>query len=131
MSRQIGMVGEREVFMNIMYEKNGDYLIPNIVAHLEPEGELRKFGLMRQSYLKEWHKGIYTGMVLNGTLMKHLLAVQERSEKAFDQLVEQMARVESVTEELKAADQMEWVRRMNNIRMRAEEIVREQIIYRV
>ncbi|RGG77391.1 TnpV protein [Clostridium sp. AF17-2] len=117
--------------MNIMYEKNGDYLIPNIVANLEPEGELRKFGLMRQSYLKEWHKGIYTGMVLNGTLMKHLLAVQERSEKAFDQLVEQMARVESVTEELKAADQMEWVRRMNNIRMRAEEIVREQIIYRV
>ena len=131
MSRQIGMVGEREVFMNIMYEKNGDYLIPNIVANLEPEGELRKFGLMRQSYLKEWHKGFYTGMVLNGTLMKHLLAVQERSEKAFDQLVEQMARVESVTEELKAADQMEWVRRMNNIRMRAEEIVREQIIYRV
>lgn len=131
MSRQIGMVGEREVFMNIMYEKNGDYLIPNIVANLEPEGELRKFGLMRQSYLKEWHKGIYTGMVLNGTLMEHLLAVQERSEKAFDQLVEQMARVESVTEELKAADQMEWVRRMNNIRMRAEEIVREQIIYRV
>lgn len=131
MSRQIGMVGEREVFMNIMYEKNGDYLIPNIVANPEPEGELRKFGLMRQSYLKEWHKGIYTGMVLNGTLMKHLLAVQGRSEKAFDQLVEQMARVESVTEKLKAADQMEWVRRMNNVRMRAEEIVREQIIYRV
>ena len=131
MSRQIGMVGEREVFMNIMYEKNGDYLIPNIVANPELEGELRKFGLMRQSYLKEWHKGIYTGMVLNGTLMKHLLAVQGRSEKAFDQLVEQMARVESVTEKLKAADQMEWVRRMNNVRMRAEEIVREQIIYRV
>ena len=131
MSRQIGMVGEREVFMNIMYEKNGDYLIPNIVANPELEGELRKFGLMRQSYLKEWHKGIYTGMVLNGTLMKHLLAVRGRSEKAFDQLVEQMARVESVTEKLKAADQMEWVRRMNNVRMRAEEIVREQIIYRV
>lgn len=74
---------------------------------------------------------LYRYGVLNGTLMKHLLAVQERSEKAFDQLVEQMARVESVTEELKAADQMEWVRRMNNIRMRAEEIVREQIIYRV
>lgn len=128
MSRQIGMVGEREVFMNIMYEKNGDYLIPNIVANLEPEGGLRKFGLMRQSYLKEWHKGIYTGMVLNGTLMKHLLAVQEWSEKAFDQLVEQMARVEGVTEELKAMDQMEWVRRMNNIRMRAEEIGRDDIL---
>jgi hypothetical protein len=49
--------------------------------------------------------------------------------KAFDQLVEQMARVEGVTEELKAMDQMEWVKRMNNVRMRAEEIVREQIVY--
>ena len=122
MSRQTGMVGEREVFMNITYENNGDYLIPNIVANPEPEGELRKFGLMRQSYLKEWHKGIYTGMVLNGTLMEHLLEDQERAEKAFDQLVEQMARVEGVT------DQMEWVRRMNNIRMRAEEIVRNDIL---
>lgn len=131
MSRQTGMVGEREVFMNIMYEKNGDYLIPNIVENPEPEGELRKFGLMRQSYLKEWHKGIYTGMVLNGTRMEHLLEVQERAEKAFGQLMEQMARVEGVTEELKAADQMEWVSRMNNLRMRAEEIVRERIIYRV
>lgn len=129
MSRQTGMVGEREVFMNITYENNGDYLIPNIVANPEPEGELRKFGLMRQSYMKEWHKGIYTGMVLKGTLMEHLLTVQERAEKAFDQLVEQMARVEGVTEELKAMDQMEWVKRMNNVRMRAEEIVREQIVY--
>ena len=64
MNRQIGMVGEREVFMNITYENNGNYLIPNIVANPEPEGELRKFGLMRQSYLKEWHKGIYTGLSL-------------------------------------------------------------------
>lgn len=62
---------------------------------------------------------------------EHLLEVQERAEKAFDQLMEQMARVEGVTEELKAMDQMEWVRRMNNVRMRAEDIVREQIIYRV
>lgn len=61
MSRQTGMVGEREVFMNITYENNGDYLIPNIVTNPEPEGELRKFGLMRQSYLKEWHKGFIQG----------------------------------------------------------------------
>lgn len=128
MSKLTRMVGEREVFMNITYEKNGVYLIPNIVANPEPEGELRKFGLMRQSYLKEWHKEIYTGMVLNGTLKEHLLAVQERAEKAIDQLVEQMARVEGVTEELKAVDQMEWVRRMNNLRMRAEEIVRDDIL---
>lgn len=94
---------------------------------------LRKAGArpmnMRQNYLKERHKGIYTGMVLNGTLMEHLLEVQERAEKAYKWLVEQMARVEGVTEELKATDQMEWVRWMNNVRMRAEEIVGEQIIY--
>ena len=53
--------------MNLTYEKCGDYLIPNIITDSEPEGELRKFGLMRKRYLKEYKSGIYQGMVLNGT----------------------------------------------------------------
>ena len=115
--------------MNLTYEKCGDYLIPNLIPNPEPEEELRKFGLMRKQYLKEHRGGIYQGMVLSGTLKEHLLSVQEQAEARFDVLVEQMAKREGVTEQLKTQDQMCWVRRMNGIRARAEEIVREEIIY--
>ena len=115
--------------MNLTYEKCGDYLIPNLIPDPEPEGELRKFGLMRKHYLKEHRSGIYQGMVLSGILKGHLLSAQEQAETRFDVLVEQMAEREGVNEKLKASDQMLWVRRMNNIRNRAEEIVGEEIIY--
>lgn len=118
-----------EQTMNITYEKYGDYLIPNLIPDPEPEGELRKFGLMRKSYLENHRRGVYSGLLLSGELKKHLLMVQEQAEKRFDLLVEQMTRQEGVTEQLKAQDQMLWVQRMNNIRARAEEIVREEIIY--
>lgn len=115
--------------MNITYEKCGDYLIPNLIPNPEPEGELRKFGLVRKSYLENHRRGIYSGLLLSGELKKHLLMIQEQAETRFDLLVEQMAKHEGVTEQLKAQDQMLWVKRMNNIRARAEEIVRKEIIY--
>ena len=115
--------------MNLTYEKCGDYLMPNLIPDTEPEGELRKFGLMRKSYLEKHRRGIYSGLLLSGELKKHLLMVQEQAEERFDLLVEQIAKQEGVTEQLKAQDQMLWVRRMNSIRARAEEIVREEIIY--
>ena len=115
--------------MNLTYEKCGDYLIPNLIPDPEPEGELRKFGLMRKHYLKEHRGGIYQGMVLSGTLKEHLLSVQEQAETRFDTLVGQMADREGVNEQLKASDQMRWVRLMNNIRNAAEEVVLNEIIY--
>ena len=115
--------------MNLTYEKCGDYLIPNLIPDPEPERELRKFGLMRKSYLENYRRGIYSGLLLSGKLKEHLLMIQEQAEERFDLLVEQMAKQEGVTEQLKAQDQMLWVRRMNNIRARAEEIVGEEIIY--
>ena len=115
--------------MNLIYEKCGDYLIPNLIPDPEPEGELRKFGLMRKSYLENHRRGIYAGLLLWGKLKKHLLMIQEQAEERFDLLVEQMAEREGVTEKLKAQDQMLWVSRMENIRARAEEIVREEIIF--
>ncbi len=115
--------------MNITYEKCGDYLIPNLISNSEPEGELRKFGLMRKSYLENHRRGIYSGLLLSGELKKHLLMIQKQAEERFDFLVEQMARKEGVTEQLKAQEQMLWVQRMNNIRERAEEIVRKEITY--
>ena len=115
--------------MDLTYEKCGDYLIPNLIPNPEPEGELRKFGLMRRRYLKEHRGGIYQGMVLSGTLKEHLLSVQEQAEARFDVLVEQMTEREDVNEQLNAQDQMLLIKKMNGIRARAEEIVKEEIIY--
>lgn len=103
--------------------------MPNLLPDPEPEGELRKFGLMRKSYLENYRRGIYSGLLLSGELKKQLLMIQEQAEERFDLLVEQMAKREGVTEQLKTQDQMLWVRRMNSIRARAEEIVREEIVY--
>ena len=115
--------------MNITYEKCGDYLIPNLIPNPESEGELRKFGLMRKSYLENYRRGLYSGLLLSGELKKHLLMIQEQAEEKFDLLVEQMAKREGVTEQLKAQDQMLWVRKMNNIRNVAEEIVLKEVVY--
>ena len=90
---------------------------------------MRKFGLMRKSYLENHRRGIYSGLLLSGKLKEHLLMIQEQAEERFDLLVEQMAKQEGVTEQLKAQEQILWVRKMNNIRARVEEIVREEIIY--
>lgn len=115
--------------MNLIYEKCGDYLIPNLIPDPEPEGELRKFGLMRKSYLENHRRGIYSGLLLSGRLKEHLLMIQEQAETRFDLLVEQMAKREGVMERLKAQDQMLWIARMENIRAGAEGIVREEIIF--
>lgn len=115
--------------MNLTYEKCGDYLIPNIIPNPEPEGELRKFGLMRKHYLKEYKSGIYQGMVLSGKLKEHLFMVQEQAESQFDALVEQMTEREGVMEQLKEENQLLWVQKMNNIRARAEESVREEMLW--
>ena len=125
----VDFMESEEQAMNITYEKCGDYLIPNLIPDPEPEGELRKFGLIRKSYLENHRRGIYSGLLLSGELKKHLLMIQEQAEERFDLLIEQMAKQEGVTEKLKAQDQMLWVRKMNGIRARAEEIVREEIIY--
>ena len=125
----VDFMEREEQTMNITYEKCGDYLIPNLIPDLEPEGELRKFGLMRKSYLENHRRGIYAGLLLSGELKKHLLMIQEQAEERFDLLVAQMAEKEGVAERLKAENQMLWVRRMNNIRARAEEIVLNDMIY--
>lgn len=92
--------------MNLTYEKCGDYLIPNLIPDPEPEGELRKFGLMRKYYVENHRRGIYSGLLLSGKLKEHLLMIQEQAEERFDLLIEQMAKQEGVTERLKVQDQM-------------------------
>jgi hypothetical protein len=115
--------------MELTYSKNGDYYIPNLIPDPEPEGEIRKYGLMRRNFLKDHHKGVYSAMLMRGKLKEHLLQIQEQAEARFDLLVDLMAAQEGVTEQMKAEDQMLWVRKMNNIRASAEEIVLQEIVY--
>lgn len=115
--------------MEIMYRKEGDYLIPNLDYGEEPEETLTKYGLLRQRFLKEHHHGIYTGKLLSGTLKEHCLTVQKQAEERAERMIRKMMQSEGVTEELKDKDQMEWVHRMNQIRSIADEIVLGEIIY--
>lgn len=106
-------------------------MIPDLMPDSEPEGELRKFGFMRKSYLANHRRGIYLGLLLSGELKKHLLLIQERAEERFVLLVEQMVKQEGVTEQLKENVQMFWVRKINNIQARAEEIVSAELVYQL
>ncbi|MDD2979273.1 MAG: TnpV protein [Hespellia sp.] len=115
--------------MELTYQKNGDYYIPNIQMDEQPEIILTKYGLMRKNYLKEHKKGIYSGMLLSGKLMSHLQEIQETAEERMELLMSQMAKAEGVNEELKEKDQMFWTQQMNNIQHAAEETILAELIY--
>ena len=103
-------------------------LYPNLTLGTREHRSISRWGRMHRAYLEAKHPGLYERLILNGTLDRHLADVEERAQAMLEQLTRRMATQEGITEKTKAADQMEWVRRMNSIRSRAEEIVREQII---
>ena len=111
------------------YRQVGDYFIPNITLPNIGEYQIGKYGRMRRSYLKEHRKILYNNYVLEGTLFKHLAEIDQTCNERIENIVSAMAKQEGVTEALKAADQIEWVRRMNSIRNRAEEIVLHELVY--
>ena len=111
------------------YRQEGEYLIPNLALPNEDDYEIGKYGHMRLAYLKGHRKILYTNYLMEGTLSKHLSEIDQACNERMDNIVFAMAKQEGVTEELKAADQMEWVRRMNNIRNRAEEIVLREVVF--
>ncbi len=114
------------------YRQVGDYLIPNITLPAE-EKEIRlgKWGKIHKDYLKNHKRLMFDIMLTKGTLFRYLAEIDKQAQEIFDRLMGQMAKAEGVTEQLKEENQMEWVRRMNNIRNRAEEIVLYEIIYAV
>ena len=111
------------------YTQVGDYLIPNLVISEAEQSPLGKYGRMRKHYLKEHQPALYTNLLTTGKLNQHLDEIDEACEERMELLTQQMAKREDVTEALKTDDQMEWVRRMNNIRNRAEEIVLRELVY--
>ena len=115
--------------MELTYQRNGDYYIPNIKMDEQPEEVLTKYGMMRKTYLQEHKKGLYSGLLLTGRLMSHLLEIQGAAEQRMEEITEKMAADEGVTEELKSKDQMKWIQLMGSIRHSAEEIVLTELIY--
>ena len=111
------------------YRQEGDYLIPNLALPDEPEYQIGKYGRMRRSYLKEHRPVLYANLLTCGALHRHLAEIDQACNERMAIIVSDMARQEDVTEALKAANQMEWVRRMNNIHSRAEEIVLTELVY--
>ena len=115
--------------MGSTYRQVGDYFIPNLVLPDVGDYQIGKYGRMRRSYLKEHRKILYNYYVLEGTLFKHLAEIDQACNERMEIIVSAMSEQEGVTEALKAADQMEWVRRKNSIRSRAEEIVLSELVY--
>lgn len=111
------------------YRQVGDYFIPNLVLPDDGNYQIGKYGHMRRSYLKEYHPILYNNYLLEGTLFKHLAEIDQACDERMKILVSAMAKQEGVTEALKAADQMEWVRRINSIRNCAEEIILTELVY--
>lgn len=116
-------------------EKNGlsytlheDYYLPDLEIN-EEEPTYGKYGIIRKQFLKEHRSARYQYLVLTGKLTKHLNQVDKEAREKVEMLMEQMAEQWGVTEELKRQNQMEWVRRMNNIKATAEEIVYKNIIF--
>ena len=111
------------------YRQAGDYFIPNITLPDDGEYQIGKYGRMRRSHLKEHRPSLYSTLILDGILFKHLAEIDQACNERMETIISAMAKQEGVTEALKAADQMEWVRRMNSIRNRAEEIVLSELVY--
>lgn len=111
----------------LKYELVGDYYYPCLKAPEAPK--VGRFGMLYHDYLRTHKRVTYSGLMLSGKLKEQIEEVDRQAEELFSQLVEQMKIAENITEQLKAENQIEWVRRMNNIRNRAEEIVKSEVVF--
>lgn len=111
------------------YTQVGDYLLPDLKLPEEEQQPIGVWGQRHRRYLKEHRRATYATLLTGGKLNDYLADIERQAEELFSRLVKQMAEAEDVTETLKAANQMEWVGRMNSIRSRAMEIVNSELIY--
>ena len=112
------------------YTQIGDYALPDLSLPAEKEmGNIGVWALRHKRYLKQHHKVLYYNLLTSGKLHSHLADTEEQAQQLFLRLVKEYAEKEGVTEQLKSADQMAWVRKMNNIRNRAAEMVNNEVIY--
>ena len=119
--------------MELTYTKVGDYLIPDLAMDGADETEetpLGKYGMLRESFLKEHHHGTYTSMLLTGRLEPHLREIDRQAQEQVDKIVSGLMKRDGVNEAMKARDQMGWVQAVNSFIAQAEEIVLAEIVYK-
>ena len=112
----------------IEYVRVGDYYIPNLKLPHE-ERPIGRYGRMHRDYLREHNPVMFDDLVLTGRLWTYLADLNEQAESRVQLMIQQMQKAEAVTEALKASNQLAWVQAMNSIRSRAEEILREELIF--
>ena len=112
----------------LIYTLHGDYYLPDLAVN-EEEPTYGKYGMLRKQFLKEHRSAKYQYLLLTGKLTEHLNQIDQEARKQVEILMEQMVKKQGATEELKAQDQMKWVRLMINIKSSAEEIVVKNTIY--
>ena len=113
----------------ITYTQQGDYLLPDLVLPKQPKVKIGIWGKRHLKYIKHYRPILYTNLLTGCKLTAYLADIDEQAENMFFRLVKQLSEKEGVTEQLKADNQMMWVRRMNNIRNHATEIVNAELIY--
>ena len=116
--------------INITYHKEGDYLIPDLIMEKSNSTyNVGKYGHLRNKFLKEHKRGLYTELMINGTLTDHLIEIDKTATARVNNIINKLAKTENVNEDLKSREQLAWVQAMNNIKNRAEEIVFNEIIF--
>lgn len=113
------------------YTRVGDYYLPNLkLPEEEKQANIGVWGMRHKRFLKENHRVLYANLMTSGKLVAYLDDIEQQATAMFLRLVKELAEKENVNEELKATDQMLWVKKMNNIRNRATEIVNAELIYK-
>ena len=114
----------------ITYHKEGDYLIPDIIVeNPKKDYHIGLYGRLKLEYMKKHQLGLYSDLILTGTLPEYLIEIDKTANERVNRIISKLAKKENVDENLKQKDQLEWVRCMNNIKNRAEEIVFNELIY--
>ena len=113
----------------LWYELVGDYYFPCLTVPAEEEQSVGVWGQQHKQYLKEHRPALYNALLLSGKLNSYLVDIDQQAQEMMDTIIQQMAQAQSVTEALKATDQMAWIGRMNNIQASAMEIVGKELIY--
>ena len=112
------------------YTQVGDYMLPDLLpAEEEKEANIGVWAMRHKRYLKQHHKVLYYNLLTSGKLNSYLADIEQQAQQLFLRLVKELAEKENVTEELKADDMLLWVKRINNIRSRATEIVNNEVVY--
>ena len=113
----------------LWYELDGDYYLPCLTVPAEEKQPVGVWGQRHKRYLKEYRPALYNALLLSGKLNAYLTGIDQQAQELMDTIIQQMAEAQEITEAMKAADQMTWIGKMNNIRAGAMEVVDKEIIY--